>query len=167
MLTKVPTILTATITEDTQEEFNEQVRSVYRRSKSSAEAERELIAQGNALLGQIHSLAESADEFQVYIGLAFHRRLQFDKKAMLERLIVSAPCPTTVLESLRTHKMVRVAASAKSAWDGLWDQQPAAMWGAVILNLREQCKAVEAEAAAEDDTESDADDIDEDIDYDN
>lgn len=154
------------ITANTQEEFNEQVQSVYRRSKGKAEAERELIAQGDSLLEQIHTLAESADEFQVYIGLAFHRRLQFEKKAMLEKLIVSAPCPTTVLESLRTHKLVRVAAAAKPAWDGLWDKQPHAMWSAVILNSREQFKVAQAAAAAED-TESDADDNDdEDIDDD-
>ncbi len=155
------------ITAGVQEEFNEQVQSVYRRTKGRLEGERELISQGDALLGQIESLAESPQEFQVYIGLAFHRRLLFEKKAMLERLIVSAPCPTTVLESLKTHKMVRVAASAKTAWDGLWDKQPQAMWDAVILNAREQIKAARAAEAATEETESDEDEADEDIDNDN
>jgi hypothetical protein len=159
--------LVSNVTASVQEEFNEQVQSVYRRSKGRLEAERELISQGDALLGQIDSLAESAKEFQVYIGLAFHRRLLFEKKAMLERLIVSAPCPTTVLESLKTHKMVRVAASAKTAWDGLWDRQPQAMWDAVILNSREQFKMAQAAEAAAEETESNEDDDDEDIDHDN
>lgn len=146
------------LTASVQEEFNEQVRSVYRRSKGKLEAERELISQGDALLGQIDALAQSPKEFQVYIGLAFHRRLLFEKKAQLEGLIRSAPCPTTVLASLKTHKMVRVAASAKSAWDGLWDTQPQAMWNAVILNSREHFKTALAEAIAAEDTESEADD---------
>jgi hypothetical protein len=158
--------LTTHVTADIQEEFNEQVQSVYRRSKGRSEAERELISQGDALLGQIHALAESPQEFQVYIGLAFHRRLQFEKKAGLERLIVSAPCPTTVLESLRTQKMVRVAASAKPAWDKLWDTTPHAMWSAVILNSREQSKVAQAEVAAAEATESDQDETDEDTDDD-
>jgi hypothetical protein len=63
------------VTDSLQEEFNEQVQSVYRRSKGRLEAERELISQGDALLGQIDALMESPQEFQVYIGLAFHRRL--------------------------------------------------------------------------------------------
>lgn len=149
------------ITADIQEEFNEQVRSVYRRAKGRLEAERELISQGDALLGQIDALAASPKEFQVYIGLAFHRRLLFEKKAQLETLIVSAPCPTTVLESLRTHKMVRVAASAKTAWDGLWGTQPQAMWNAVILNSREQFRTAQAEAEAAEASEAeDTDDED-------
>jgi hypothetical protein len=143
------------ITASIQEEFNEQVASVYRRAKGRLEAERELISQGDALLGQIDALAESPGEFQVYIGLAFHRRLLFEKKAKLETLIASGPCPTTVLESLRTHKMVRVAAAAKPAWDGLWDRQPQAMWNAVILNSREQSKATHAESEAAEANESD------------
>ena len=153
------------VTASVQEEFNEQVQAVYRRSKGRLEAERELISQGDALLGQIDALAESPAEFQVYIGLAFHRRLQFEKKAMLERLIASAPCPTTVLERLKADKMVRVAASAKSAWDGLWDKQPQAMWDAVILNSREQFKMAQAAAEAEE-TESEPDEEDEDVDHD-
>ena len=153
------------VTASVQEEFNEQVQSVYRRSKDRLEGERELIGQGDRLLSQIDALAESPQEFQVYIGLAFHRRMQFEKKAMLESLILSAPCPTTVLERLRTHKMVRVAASAKTAWDGLWNTQPQAMWDAVILNSREQFKATQAAAAAEE-TESDPDDTDEEMDND-
>lgn len=154
------------VTASVQEEFNEQVQSVYRRTKGKLEAERELISQGDALLGQIEALAESPSEFQVYIGLAFHRRLLFEKKAMLERLIVSGPCPTTVLASLKTHKMVRVAASAKTAWDGLWDKQPQAMWDAVILNSREQIKVAQAAEAEAEETESGQDE-DEDIDNDN
>lgn len=154
------------ITASVQEEFNEQVQSVYRRSKGRLEAERELIRQGDALLGEIDALAQSPAEFQVYIGLAFHRRLQFEKQAMLERLIVSKPCPTTVLESLRSGKMVRVAASAKSAWDGLWSTQPQAMWDAVILNSREQFRAAQQETASAESTESDADDTEEDSDDD-
>jgi hypothetical protein len=154
------------VTADLQEEFNEQVQSVYRRSKGKQEAERELIAQGDALLGQIDTLAATPKEFQVYIGLAFHRRLLFEKKALLERLIDSAPCPTTVLESLKTHKMVRVAASAKTAWDGLWDKQPQAMWDAVILNSREQFKTARAAEAAAEETGSEQDE-DEDSDNDN
>lgn len=137
------------MTADVQEEFNEQVQSVYRRSKSKKEADQELISQGDALLGQIDMLAASSEEFQVYIGLAFHRRLLFEKKALLEKLIVSGPCPTTVLASLRTHKMVKVAASAKTAWDGLWDKEPQAMWNAVILNSREQNKVAQAATEAE------------------
>ncbi len=162
-------ILTTAISDETQEEFDEQIRSAYRRSDGRAEAERELTAQGDALLGQIGTLAEGADEYLVYIGLAFHRRLQFANKTMLERLIGSDPCPTTVLESLRTQKLVRVAASAKPAWDGLWDQRPQAMWSAVILNFREQFKVAPVEAVAEDDAESeeDEDDMNEDIDDDN
>ncbi len=150
------------ITASVQEEFNEQVRSVYRRAKGRLEAERELISQGDALLGQIDALAASPQEFQVYIGLAFHRRLLFEKKAQLETLIASAPCATTVLASLRTHKMVRVAASAKTAWDGLWDTQPQVMWNAVILNSREQFKTAQAEAEADEsaDEENDDEDID-------
>jgi hypothetical protein len=158
--------LTSNITDGIQEEFNEQVQSVYRRTKGKLEAERELISQGDALLGQIDALAGSAAEFQVYIGLAFHRRLLFEKKAMLERLIVSAPCPTTVLESLRTHKMVRVASSAKTAWDGLWATQPQAMWDAVILNSREQMKTAQVAETAAEETESGADDEEEENDYD-
>ena len=138
------------MTASVQEEFNEQVQSVYRRSKSKQEADRELISQGDALLGQIDTLAAAAEEFQVYIGLAFHRRLLFEKKAQLEKLIVLAPCPTTVLASLKTHKMVKVAASAKTAWDGLWVKEPQAMWNAVILNAREQTKVAQAAAEAED-----------------
>ena len=155
------------ITASVQEEFNEQVQSVYRRSKGRLEAERELISQGDALLGQIDALAQSPNEFQVYIGLAFHRRLLFEKKTQLEGLIVSAPCATTVLESLKTHKMVRVAASAKTAWDGLWQTQPQAMWNAVILNSREQFKTAQAEAAAADTNESESDDNEDDHDDDN
>ncbi len=155
------------VTADIQEEFNEQVQSVYRRTKGRAEAERELISQGDALLDSIASLAESPQEFQVYIGLAFHRRLQFEKKALLERLIVAAPCPTTVLESLRMQKMVRVAASAKPAWDALWDRQPHAMWSAIILNSREQSRVAHAATAAAEATESDEDETDEDADDDN
>jgi hypothetical protein len=167
-LRKPDPILTTHPTAEVQEEFNEQVQSVYRRSKGRAEAERELIAQGDALLAQIDALAESAAEFQVYIGLAFHRRLSFEKKALLDRLIASGPCPTTVLESLRTGKMVRVAASAKPAWDGLWDRQPHVMWHAIILNSRQQFQTAKAEAAAAEATESDdQDDTDEDIDHDN
>jgi hypothetical protein len=155
------------VTADIQEEFNEQVQSVYRRSKGRLEAERELISQGDALLGQIDALAESPQEFQVYIGLAFHRRLLFEKKALLERLILSAPCPTTVLATLKTDKVVRVAASAKPAWDALWEKQPHAMWSAVVLNSREQFKMAQADAAAAESTESDADENDEDTDDDN
>jgi hypothetical protein len=158
--------LMTNVTANVQEEFNEQVQSVYRRSKGRLEAERELISQGDALLGQIDALAESPAEFQVYIGLAFHRRLLFEKKAMLENLILSRPCPTTVLESLKTHKMVRVAASAKTAWDGLWDRQPHVMWDAVILNSREQFKTAQAESAAAEETGSEQDEDDEDIDND-
>jgi hypothetical protein len=150
------TQVTATI----QEEFNEQVRSVYRRAKGRLEAERELISQGDALLGQMEALAASPADFQVYIGLAFHRRLLFEKKVQLEALIVSSPCPTTVLDRLKTHKMVRVAASAKPAWDDLWDTRPQAMWDAIILNAREQSHKAQAEAVAEE-TESAADDNDE------
>lgn len=150
------------VTANVQEEFNEQVQSVYRRSKSSQEADRELISQGDALLAQMDSLAGAAEEFQVYIGLAFHRRLLFEKKAMLERLIVSGPCPTTVLASLKTHRMVKVAASAKTAWDDLWDKQPQAMWKAVILNSREQSKVAQATAEAEE-IESEKDEDDEDM----
>ena len=153
------------VTDSLQEEFNEQVQSVYRRSKGRLEAERELISQGDALLGQIDALMESPQEFQVYIGLAFHRRLLFEKKAMLEQLVLSSPCPTTVLESLKTHKMVRVAASAKTAWDGLWEKQPHAMWGAVILNAREQSRVARAEAAATEETESDEIEENEDTDH--
>ena len=51
------------VTANVQEEFNEQVQSVYRRSKSKQEADRELISQGDALLAQMDSLAEAADEF--------------------------------------------------------------------------------------------------------
>lgn len=156
-----PAIFMTHVTADLQEEFNEQVQAVYRRSKGRLEAERELISQGDALLGQIEALAESPQDFQVYIGLAFHRRLLFEKKAHLERLILSRPCPTTVLESLRSQKMVRVAASAKTAWDALWDKQPHAMWSAVILNSREQSRAVAAEA-----TETEADEEDEESDDD-
>jgi len=137
------------ISESVQEEFNEQVRSVYRRSRNKAEAERELSTQGEAILGQVEMLAENSEEFQVYIGLAFHRRLSFEKKAMLETLISSGPCATKVLASLRTHKMIRVSASAKTAWDGLWEKQPQAMWNAVILNSREQLKATKVAAEAE------------------
>jgi len=150
------------VTASVQEEFNEQVQSVYRRSKSRQEADRELISQGDALLGQIDALTPP-EEFQIYIGLAFHRRLLFEKKAMLEKLIVSTPCPTTVLASLKTHKMVKVAASAKTAWDGLWDKEPQAMWNAVILNSREQFKTAQAAAEAEE-TESQEDEDDEDMD---
>jgi hypothetical protein len=154
------------VTASIQEEFNEQVQSVYRRSKDRLHAERELISQGDALLGQIDALAQSPKEFQVYIGLAFHRRLLFEKKAKLETLIQSAPCPTTVLASLKDHKMVRVAASAKTAWDGLWDKQPQAMWDAVILNSREQNKTAMAEAVAAEESESSEDSDDEEIDTD-
>jgi hypothetical protein len=136
-------------TDGVQEEFNEQVQSVYRRSKNKQEGDRELISQGDALLAQIDVLAASSEEFQVYIGLAFHRRLLFEKKALLEKLIVSGPCPTTVLASLRAHKMVKVAASAKTAWDGLWIKEPRAMWNAVILNSREQNKVARVAAEAE------------------
>ena len=145
------------VTASVQEEFNEQVQAVYRRSKGRQEAERELIRQGDQLLGQIAALAESPQDFQVYIGLAFHRRLLFEKRAMLERLIASAPCPTTVLEQLRRDKLVRVAASAKEAWDGLWEKQPQAMWDAVILNSREQSQVAQAAAKAEE-IESDEND---------
>ena len=55
------------MTTSVQEEFNEQVQSVYRRSKSKQEADRELITQGDALLDQIDVLAASSEEFQVYI----------------------------------------------------------------------------------------------------
>ncbi len=140
------TMMTASV----QEEFNEQVQSVYRRSKSRQEGDRELIAQGDALLGQIETLAASAEEFQVYIGLAFHRRLLFEKKAALEKLILSNPSPATVLASLKAQKLVKVAASAKPAWDGLWDKQPEAIWNAIILNAREQNKVAQAAAEAED-----------------
>jgi hypothetical protein len=155
------------VTADIQEEFNEQVQSVYRRSPGRLEAERELISQGDALLGQIDALTQSPQEFQVYIGLAFHRRLLFEKKSLLERLILSTPCPTTVLATLKNDKMVRVAASAKSAWDTLWDQQPHAMWAAVILNSREQFKVAQAQIAEAEATESEADETDEDTDDDN
>lgn len=148
------------LSESVQEEFNEQVRSVYRRSRNKSEAERELTAQGETLLGQVEVLAENSEEFQVYIALAFHRRLSFEKKAMLETLITSGPCATKVLASLRTHKMVRVSASAKTAWDGLWEKQPEAMWNAVILNSREQLKATKAAAEAEE-LESEANEDDE------
>lgn len=152
------------MTADVQEEFNEQVQSVYRRSKSKQEGERELIAQGDALLGQIETLAESAEEFQVYIGLAFHRRLLFEKKAMLEKLILSNPRPATVLASLRTQKLVKVAASAKPAWDGLWEKKPEAMWNAIILNAREQNKVAQAAAEAEEnESEEDEDEDDEEM----
>jgi len=151
-----------TITASVQEEFNEQVQSVYRRSKSKQEADRELISQGDALLGQLDALTPT-EEFQVYIGLAFHRRLQFEKKALLEKLITSAPCPTTVLASLRAHKMVRVATSAKTAWDGLWEKEPQAMWNAVILNSREQSKTAQVAAEAEE-AGSEQDEEDEDMD---
>lgn len=147
--------------EGMQDEFNEQVESVYRRSKSKLEAERELISQGDALLGQMDVLSASED-FQVYIGLAFHRRLSFEKKAQLEKLILSNPCPTTVLERLRTHKMIRVAAAAKPAWDGLWETKPKAIWAAIILNSREQYKTAQAKAAAEEQLESEQDDENED-----
>jgi len=153
-------ILITNVTASDQEEFNEQVQSVYRRSKSKSEAERELISQGDALLGQMDSLETGSQDLQVYIGLAFHRRLLFEKKAAIEKLILSAPCPTTVLASLKAQKMVRVAASAKIAWDALWDKEPQAMWNAVILNSREQRKATQAAEAAEE-NESEEDDEDE------
>jgi len=151
-----------TVTASVQEEFNEQVQSVYRRSKSRQEADRELISQGDALLGQLDALTPT-EEFQIYIGLAFHRRLQFEKKALLEKLIASAPCPTTVLASLKAHKMVKVATSAKTAWDGLWEKEPQAMWNAVILNSREQCKTAQVAAEAEE-AGSEEDEEDEDMD---
>lgn len=123
------------VDQETQDDFNEQVASFFRSAPTHAEGERLLGAHCNELLQQMPELACILNDYPAYGGLAFYGKMQFADARLISRLAAAGTSAGEAIDAIRAGKALRIAASAKGAWDLLLQSNPQALWTAIQLNL--------------------------------
>jgi hypothetical protein len=138
-------------------DYEDQIAAFFQRAKNKAEGEAELTKHAGMLLAALPDLLPTLKECPAYAGVAFYGRFQAVNGKLIERLAADGVTSKVALDSIRTAKALRVAASAKAGWDFLLGADTDALWSAILLNLRRKTRVV-AEAAAAADDESDDED---------
>ena len=122
------------ITPEAQAEFDEQIALFFHRGKSKADAQKQLDKHCNDLLVQLPQMLPILSEYPVYAGIAFHGKMQISDRKLIARLTSAGTPADEAVASVRSHKALKVAASAKAGWDFLLKNDQEALWNAIQLN---------------------------------
>lgn len=123
------------VNQEIQDDFDEQVASFFRNAPTQAEGERQIAAHCNELLQQMPELVCILNDYPAYGAMAFYGKIQFTDSRLISRLAAAGTSAGEAIEAIRAGKALRIAATAKSAWDLLLQSNPSALWAAIQLNL--------------------------------
>jgi hypothetical protein len=138
-------------------EYEEQIASFFRRTKSKAEGEAALSVHGALLLGALPDLLSTIRDSPAYAGVAFYGRFKAVDLKLIKKLALAKTAGAPALSQIRAAKALQVSAAAKRGWDFLLGTDVDALWNAIQLNL---CRptVVKAEKVPHPDANSDGDD---------
>ena len=138
-------------------EYEEQVASFFRRTKSKAEGEAALAAHSALLMAALPDLLSTIRESPAYAGIAFYGRLKAVDLPLIKRLVANNVAAESAITQIRAAKALQVSASAKKGWDFLLGSDVEALWSAIHLNLCRP-KPVKVDRIPHPDENSDGDD---------
>lgn len=153
------------ITPALKNEFQEQISEFFR-AKSKADGEKALADHCNSLLKQLPDLLPLLKDYPVYGAMAFHGKMQIVDKKLIASLTGCNTPAAKAIATLREHKALRIAASAKAGWDLLLEKDQEALWGIIQLNamvpgpvipdgpLARDCEDEDGEGELNEETES-------------